>query len=366
MLKSNAESVRTGTTDSQTNTENTQKNTADIQVNTPPKKKRKPLRVTLCSIAVLLTALVFFTLVSPIPVSFIIRAAFTKKIAVAPDNYEEISSQVEVFKNLRYPSNYKDNTADIYLPKNSGMPLPIVLWVHGGAFVGGDKEDIAVYATALAAQGLAVVCINYRRAPEAKYPIPVVQTNEAYLWLKDIAGSYAFDLERFVIAGDSAGAHIAAQFAAIQSNADYAAEMKIEQSVPLHTLKAALLFCGPFDVAKIDESNNFVMNFLLGKAAQAYFGSKDWGTHFAHQATIANHITGSFPPVFITDGNDLSFEEHGSELADALRAMGVFAETYFVSPGAEKTPHEYQFVMNTPAGQESFERVTEFIKQRVK
>jgi len=299
-------------------------------------------------------------------ISLTIRAAFKRRIAVAPDNYDEIASRVTVYNNLQYPSAYPDNLADIYIPNDTDGPLPIVLWIHGGAFVGGSKRDADLYATTLAAEGFAVVCMDYRRAPEAQYPVPLIQTNEVYRWLNSISDTYSFDMNRLVLAGDSAGAHIAAQFAAIQSNAAYAGEMNFEQIVPLHTIKAVMFFCAPFDVAKIDKGVNPFMDFFIAKAACAYFGTNDWAEQFSYQATISNHVTSDFPPTFISDGNTMSFEDHGMELADVLRSKGVFTETFFTPIGSKKTTHEYQFIMNTDVGKESFRRVTDFLRMFTK
>jgi len=328
-----------------------------------PEKKFKPKHIILLSVIFLLAALIIFIFVSPVPISYIIRSAFNKKIAVPPDNYTDIQNNAEVVKNLKYPSEYKDNTADIYLPKNKeNVPFPVVLWIHGGAFVGGDKEDIEIYATNLASEGFAVVCMNYKRAPEAKYPVPLIQTDEVYNWIQSISEQYHFDTTRFIIAGDSAGAHIAAQFAAIQSNPDYADEMGFIPVVPLNTFKAILLFCGPFDVAELDKGNNAVLDFLMGRAAWVYFGKKNWADDFAYQATIANHITDKFPPSFISDGNSMSFEKHGRDLADALKNKGVLVETYFIPVEKETAAHEYQFIMNAAAGKESFDKTLDFIR----
>ena len=330
---------------------------------TPPKKKRSALRLGLSAAAVLLTAAVLFTCLSPLPVAWVIRAAFRKGVAVPPQGFEGMQQRVDVTKNLSYPSQYLDNQADIFLPKDRDGPVPVVLWVHGGAFVGGSKEDVEIYATALAAEGIAVVSMNYRRAPEAAYPTPLIQVEEAYRWMAEIADTYSFDLGRFALAGDSAGAHIVAQFAAMQSNADYAAEMGFEQIVPPDMLKAVLLFCGPYDVAGITEGSNTVMNFLMGRAAWAYFGERGFSEALIAQATLSNHVTGSFPPAFITDGNNMSFEPHGRSLAAALTESGVSVETYFVPAEVESVGHEYQFIMNTPAGEESFRRVIQFLEK---
>ena len=327
------------------------------------KKKRKWLRSILAIAAFLFIFILLFSIFTPIPASLMIRTAFKNGIAVAPNNYEAIKETVTVTNDLNYPSKYKDNSADIYIPKNKEGLFPVVLWVHGGAFVGGDKRDIEIYATALASEGIAVVCINYQRAPEAKYPTPIIQMEEAYLWLKNISNEYSIDINRLILAGDSAGAHIAAQFAAIQSNTSYANEMAMNQIVPLNTIKSILLFCGPFDVAKIAENNNSLINFFMERAAWAYFGKKNWNEQFSFQATISNHITDNFPPAFITDSNTLSFEEHAKNLAGVLKKNNVPVETYFIPINVEETAHEYQFVMNTPSAEESFKKTVSFIKK---
>ena len=336
-----------------------------MSLHTDTKKARRVRggRRLVLTAASLCAALVLFTFVSPLPVSFVLRLAFSRGMAVAPDDYEAMEAQVAVVKNVSYPSRYQDNLADIYFPKEDRGPLPVVLWVHGGAFVGGDKRDIEIYATALACEGYAVVCMNYRRAPEENYPAPVVQVGEVYRWVKTMAAQYPFDTERFVLAGDSAGAHIAAQFAAVQSNAEYAAGMDMAQAVPLNTFKAVLLFCGPFDAAQIGAESNPVISFFLERAAWAYFGSKAWAEKFAVQANVADHITAEFPPAFISDGNTGSFEDHARGLAETLRQSNVPFDTYFVDPAAAVTYHEYQFVMNTDTGRESFQKIRVFLKK---
>ena len=330
------------------------------------KKKMRPSRVVLSVIALLLVAALLFTFLTPFPASWIIRAIFKNGIAVTPDNYDAILETVTVTKDLVYPSEYKSNFADIYVPKDKEGPFPIVLWVHGGAFVGGDKNDIEVFATALASEGIAVACINYQLAPEAKYPTPIIQTQEAYTWLESISDDYSIDMSRLVLAGDSAGAHIVSQFAAIQSNPAYAAEMSMEQVVPSGDLKAVMLYCGPFDVSDMTLGSNVLINFMMNRAAWAYFGSKDWADRFAYQATIPNHITKDFPPTFITDGNSMSFEKHGRNLADVISRNGVPVETYFIPIEVSEAVHEYQFIMDTPESREAFLKTVAFIEKYTK
>ena len=329
----------------------------------PEKKKRSFLKISVVLIASVLITLLFAAIVSPVPVSLLVRFAFRNGMAVAPENYEEIAATVMSVKDISYPSTYKDNTADIFLPRDQEEKTPVVLWVHGGAFVGGSKKDVEIYATMLASKGIAVVSMNYQRAPEAKYPGPIIQTEEAYRWLAEVSDAYSIDIDRIILAGDSAGAHIVAQFAAVQTNDKYAENMGMEQIVPIETLKAVVLFCGPFDVESINKTDNAVLDFFLGHTAWAYFGTKNWTEGFSDQVAITNHITSHFPPTFISDGNTNSFEDHGRALAAALADKGVPVEVFFIPANEEVTMHEYQFIMNTPAGQESFMRTVGFMKK---
>ena len=338
---------------------------ADIKTTPlPPKKNRGKLRVALLCVAAFLAAAVIFTFLSPLPMAYIGRAFMSGGMSVPPDDYAQRQSRVTAIKNLSYPSKFKDNTADIYLPTGPG-PHPVILWAHGGAFVGGDKSDIEVYATALASEGYAAVCINYRRAPEAKYPTPVMQTDEAYAWLKTVAAEHSLDTGRLVLAGDSAGAHIAGQYAAIQINAAYAADMGMEAAVPPETLKAVLLFCGPYSVEKIANTGDVLTRFFLSRMVWAYAGTRHWQDHFSEQGTLINHVTSDFPPAFISDGNTGSFEPHGRELAEKLRQAGAEVDSFFMDTSEAITKHEYQFIMNSPAGIESFKRTLEFLEKHV-
>ena len=330
-----------------------------------PKKNRKLLYIFLTVFAALFIIMLIFTFFTPLVASLMLRTAFRNGIAIAPNDYENIQESVTVTKNLTYPSVNKDNLADFYIPKETTSLCPIILWVHGGAFVAGDKKDIEIYATVLASKGYAVLSINYHRAPGAKYPTPVIQTGEAYVWLKTVSNDYPIDINKIVLAGDSAGAHIVAQFAVIQTSDSYAKYMSMEQIVPKDAIKAVLLFCGPFDVSKILETNNSVLKFMLDKSAWAYFGTRDWSTKFSYEATIANHVTEAFPPTFISDGNTGSFENHGRELANELGGNGTPVETYFIPKDVEITNHEYQFIMNTPSGIESLQRTLNFLESYV-
>ena len=310
-----------------------------------------------------ITAVVFT--VTPVPASLLMRKLFEKPNLAEPDGYSDIESRVTVYRDIEYKSDFSDNKLDMYLPANMEDKHPIVLWVHGGAYVGGDKGDILYYSTALSSEGYAVISMNYQRAPEAKYPVPIVQIGEVYSWILSVAEEFSLDVEKLVLAGDSAGAHSVSIFSLIQTNPEYSNEIGIEALVPKEHIKGQLLYCGPFDVEMVGNVRG-VFGFMLSKAGWAYFGSKNWAEEYNRIATVRYHVTEEYPSTFITDSNTASFEGHGKDFVGQLESVNVRVESYFIPIEEEKTMHEYQFLMDTPSGRECYKRTVQFLEEIVK
>ena len=92
--------------------------------------------------------------------------------------------------------------------------LPTVLFLHGGGWVMGELEDYDAFARRLAQRsGCAVLSVGYRLAPEHAYPIPLDDSYAALEWLAANAARLRLDPERLAVAGDSAGANLAAAVA---------------------------------------------------------------------------------------------------------------------------------------------------------
>ena len=98
---------------------------------------------------------------------------------------------------------------DLHVPEGGG-PAPVVVYFHGGAFVGGDKHPCAPQlAAGLAARHIAFACADYRLAPGVRYPVPMRDGARAVQWLRAHAGEYGLDPARVAVMGMSAGAGIA-------------------------------------------------------------------------------------------------------------------------------------------------------------
>ncbi len=110
----------------------------------------------------------------------------------------------------RIPGPGGDIPVRIYRPSND-TGLPVLMYFHGGGWVIMDVDTHDPLCRALAnAAGCAVVSVDYRLAPEAKYPAASEDCYAATKWVAENAASLAFDASRLALGGDSAGGHLTA------------------------------------------------------------------------------------------------------------------------------------------------------------
>jgi len=301
--------------------------------------------------------------VSPWPNALLIRQAFAKnnaKVAAALQKYAP--NNVTQVQNQHYKSDDGDAYLDVFYPNGTTKPLPTVVWVHGGAWVAGNKDDVDTYMEILASHGFTAVSVNYTLAPEKQYPTPIVQLNEALGYIQQNATRLNIDANHIAMAGDSAGSQIVAQMANIITSPSYATQIGIQPTLPATNLKAMLLNCGAYDLALPDYSGPF--GKFLHTVLWAYSGTPD----FLHDpklatASVVNYLTPKYPPTFITAGNVDPLLSQSTELAQKLQALGVPTSTLFYPTDHQpQLNHEYQFDLDNADGQTALQRMLEFLK----
>ncbi len=100
---------------------------------------------------------------------------------------------------------------DIYLPERGPGPFPVVMAIHGGSFLMGDKRDFQIVPMLKAVDhGYAVVSMNYRLTGEAKFPAQTEDVKAALQWIRAEARTYNLDPGRIALWGDSAGGYLSA------------------------------------------------------------------------------------------------------------------------------------------------------------
>ncbi|ACS43969.1 alpha/beta hydrolase [Methylorubrum extorquens] len=117
-----------------------------------------------------------------------------------------------------------------FVPTLDRVPLPAILWIHGGGYVfGSAKQDDGYCARLASSLGAVVVSVDYRLAPEHPFPQPLEDCFQAYLFMHREATALKIDMHRVAVAGQSAGAGLAA--ALVQLIRDRGAPAPVMQSL---------------------------------------------------------------------------------------------------------------------------------------
>lgn len=142
----------------------------------------------------------------------------------------------------------KRQSLDIYLPRQSDGPAPVIVYIHGGAWTVGSKADVGqnsydvhVLADNLLNSGFAIAAVNYRLMPQYRYPAQTDDVVAAVKFVCDHATEYGLDASRMAIMGESAGGFLT-EFAATTLGTDY--------------LRACVAFYSPSDLATLSEQND--------------------------------------------------------------------------------------------------------------
>ncbi len=105
---------------------------------------------------------------------------------------------------------------DIYIPQTTATQLPLIIFVHGGAWIAGDKGDVSAIANFLANQGFIVINTNYRLLPTYSYPAPLEDFQMLLQWVNQNSARYRIDVTHIGMSGHSAGGHLTALYALTQ------------------------------------------------------------------------------------------------------------------------------------------------------
>jgi len=114
------------------------------------------------------------------------------------------------YLDISYAARSASQKLDVYLPAAGAGPFPVIVSIHGGAFMGLDKADEQVLPMLAGLErGYAVVSVNYRLSWEAVFPALVHDVKTAVRWVRANAGRYGFDPGRIAAWGGSAGGYLA-------------------------------------------------------------------------------------------------------------------------------------------------------------
>ncbi len=252
---------------------------------------------------------------------------------------------------------------DIHFPTEQHHSLPAILYLHGGGWSTGDKAFFRHYCRTLAQAGYVVFNANYRLVPDYRHPAQVLDAIAAARWVLDHGADFGADTGRFFLAGDSAGAHLAAITAALCTNPEYAEKYGYTDRIAGIRPTGVLLLCGAFDMqtalkSKFPRIRKYVQGLLDIRKPQKLTEASDWD-----EISPLRHITKDFPPTFITDAEPDRFIEENRAMIRKLGQMGVEHDALLLGAKDGALLHDYQVEYFTAAFGACMEAVLHFLKK---
>jgi acetyl esterase/lipase len=187
------------------------------------------------------------------------------RAAAAPRKAHEVRATYDV----RYFPGRDRQLLDVFAPRDA-RGAPVVLFVHGGTWMGGDKDFHGLYrgvGTFLAKNGIVAVLINYRLSPKVRHPEHVKDVARAFAWTRRNIRSYGGDPDRIILCGHSAGGHLVSLLA---TDPTYLKDPALKlKDADRAALRGVASFSGVYRIPAPDEFKKMAGHILDGLAARA-------------------------------------------------------------------------------------------------
>ncbi len=233
---------------------------------------------------------------------------------------------------------------DLYLPRRAGPnPMPVALLFHGGGWVSGNKDEIALDVVPYLAMGIAVANVDYRLAATATAPAAVEDARCALRWVVRHADRYGLDTRKVVTVGSSAGGHLALMAALAPDAAGFDDLCPGNEPMPV---AAVINFFGVSDVAELLQPPT-IRDFAV-----AWMGNAPNRDDLARRVSPLTYVAKGNPAVFTVHGDAdpiVPFEQ-SKRLHAALSAAGVPNRLYPVAHGGARRVHRRRRAAGEPRG----------------
>jgi len=215
-------------------------------------------------------------------------------------NLDDIKPQSIVYKTV----NGKDLALDLYMPTSFGTAPTLAVWVHGGAWMRGSKNETLSkngnLVASLLNEGVAVAAVNYRLSGEAIYPAAPNDINDAINFLVDNSDNLKLSADHVIMMGRSAGGHLASLLTT--SNNDDAPFLSAK---PRYRVIGMVHFFGPSDLVALRGNSGKVDHDAPDAAEAQFLGESPLANEaLARESSPTTYIDNETPPFIIFHGLD--------------------------------------------------------------
>lgn len=230
----------------------------------------------------------------------------------------------------RHPG--RDLMLDLYVPADAAGPVPVVVWVHGGAFLRGDRKKMPERYGPLISRGIAVASIEYRLSHEATFPAQLFDVRAAIRYVRSESATLGIAPDALGLWGASAGGHLAALAGLLGNREQLQGEGDVHGDVSVRAVSEAY---GPTDMTTSAPAPKLAtLPGLSGPSWSDRFlgGAPDELPEIAEAASPLHHVHPNAPPFQICHGtaDALVSWHHSWNLHTSLVAAGAKSELYLL------------------------------------
>jgi len=254
------------------------------------------------------------------PSSTLLKAAAAIGLVKVVDTKPIVPAELNEYKDIEYKQvGTQALKLDLYQPKKLTQATPILIFIHGGGWKKGKKEDYLIYLLAFARRGYVTASISYRLAPKALFPAAVEDVKCAVRWLRAHAGEYHIDPNKIAVIGGSAGGHLAMMIGYSSDVAELNGECGADSVTS--RVQAVVNLYGPANLTtEYARTHKLTVNFI----GQPY----DSIPKIYQQASPFSYLTEDDPPTLIFHGtkDELVPVSQSDSLKRMLDATGIINE----------------------------------------
>ena len=258
-------------------------------------------------------------------------------LAQKPQNAVRYPRIVRV-QNIAYHNASEEyNVGDLYFRRDifdDGEKHPIMLYIHGGGFIKGDKDYRVTNSEFFAHHGYFVFNIDYRMPPDVEMDENFADIVRALNFIEKLSKYCNIDTDKIVVSGDSSGAYLSAMLCAFANDESLRKRFRL----PAFNLRPAALalMCGIFDLRKLEKSPNIMglfsktLSMVFGMEVKKDYSNTEEYEHIDYISPIS-FVNEKWCPVFITWAEeDILCVDQGKPMADKLRENGVKYKQFVV------------------------------------